>query len=66
MDRVKKVREFRLNCPSPDTNHYADKLKYPVRLRYYSEEIDNPDLVSGREQASVSIRRFVIEVGTPE
>ena len=44
VDRVKKVREFRLNCPSPDTNHYADKLTYPVRLRYYSEEINNPDL----------------------
>ena len=44
MDRVKKVREFRLNCPSPYTNHYADKLTYPVRLRYYSEEINNPDL----------------------
>ena len=38
MERVKNVREFRLSCPSPDTNHYADKPTFPVRLRYYSED----------------------------
>lgn len=30
MERVKNVREFRLSCPSPDTNHYADKPTFPV------------------------------------
>ena len=44
MERVKNVREFRLSCPSPDTNHYADKPTFPVRLRYYSEDRINPAL----------------------
>lgn len=38
LERIKKVRDFRLNCPSLDTQHYAEKPTYPVRLRYYSEE----------------------------
>ena len=57
MDRVKKVREFRLNCPSPDTNHYADKPTYPVRLRYYSEERNNPALALPK--VSSQNRRYI-------
>lgn len=36
LSRVKKVKEFRLSCPSPDTNRYAEKPTLPVRLRFYS------------------------------
>lgn len=57
VDRVKKVREFRLNCPSPDTNHYADKPTYPVRLRYYSEERSNPALALPK--VSSQNRRYI-------
>ena len=57
VDRVKKVREFRLNCPSPDTNHYADKPTYPVRLRYYSEERNNPALALPK--VSSQNRRYI-------
>ena len=57
MNRVKKVREFRLNCPSPDTNHYADKPTYPVRLRYYSEERNNPALALPK--VSSQNRRYI-------
>ena len=57
MDRVKKVREFRLSCPSPDTNHYADKPTYPVRLRYYSEERNNPALALPK--VSSQNRRYI-------
>lgn len=38
LDRIKKVRQFRLDCPSPDTNRYAEFPMLPVRLRYYSED----------------------------
>lgn len=38
LDRIEKVREFRLSCPSPDTNRYAELPMLPVRLRYYSED----------------------------
>ncbi len=38
LDRIKKVRQFRLDCPSPDTNRYAELPMLPVRLRYYSED----------------------------
>lgn len=57
MERVKKVREFRLSCPSPDTNHYADKPTYPVRLRYYSEERNNPALALPK--VSSQNRRYI-------
>lgn len=57
VDRVKKVREFRVNCPSPDTNHYADKPTYPVRLRYYSEERNNPALALPK--VSSQNRRYI-------
>lgn len=57
VDRVKKVREFRLNCPSPDTNHYADKPTHPVRLRYYSEERNNPALALPK--VSSQNRRYI-------
>ena len=38
MDRVKKVREFRLSCKSSDTQKYADRPTLPTRLAYYSED----------------------------
>lgn len=57
MERVKKVREFRLSCPSLDTNHYADKPTYPVRLRYYSEERNNPALALPK--VSSQNRRYI-------
>ena len=66
VDRVKKVREFRLNCPSPDTNHYADKPTYPVRLRYYSEERNNPALalpkVSSQNRRYIPMEVIVADV----
>ncbi|MBQ9314640.1 MAG: class I SAM-dependent DNA methyltransferase [Clostridia bacterium] len=36
IERIKKVKEFRLSCPSPDTNRYAETPTLPVRLRFYS------------------------------
>lgn len=38
VERIKNVRDFRLSCPSPDTNRYAELPTLPVRLRYYSED----------------------------
>ena len=38
LDRINKVKQFRLDCPSPDTNRYAELPMLPVRLRYYSED----------------------------
>ena len=57
MERVKNVREFRLSCPSPDTNHYADKPTFPVRLRYYSEDRINPALALPK--VSSQYRRYI-------
>ena len=57
MERVKNVREFRLSCPSPDTNHYADKPTFPVRLRYYSEDRINPALALPK--VSSQNRRYI-------
>lgn len=57
MERVKNVREFRLSCPSPDTNHYADKPTFPVRLRYYSEDRINSALALPK--VSSQNRRYI-------
>ena len=57
MERVKNVREFRLSCPSPDTNRYADKPTFPVRLRYYSEDRTNPALALPK--VSSQNRRYI-------
>ena len=57
IERVKNVREFRLSCPSPDTNHYADKPTFPVRLRYYSEDRINPALALPK--VSSQNRRYI-------
>lgn len=57
LERVKQVREFRCNCPSPDTQHYADKPTYPVRLRYYSEERTTPALALPK--VSSQNRRYI-------
>ena len=38
MERIEKVRAFRLSCNSPDTQKYADRPTLPTRLAYYSEE----------------------------
>lgn len=38
INRIKNVKQFRLECPSPDTNRYAEYPMLPVRLRYYSED----------------------------
>lgn len=38
LERVEKVREFRTNSKSADTNRYAEFPLRPARLRYYSEE----------------------------
>ena len=38
-NRIKRVKEFRESCPSPDTNRYANTPTLPVRLCYYSEGI---------------------------
>lgn len=36
--RIEQVRQFRLECKSPDTNKYADRPMLPTRLAYYSED----------------------------
>lgn len=38
MDRITKVKEFRLSCSSPDTRKYAERPMLPTRLAYYSED----------------------------
>ncbi len=35
-DRIKKVREFRESCNSPDTQRFSDKPTEPTRYRYYN------------------------------
>ncbi len=38
MERVRKVKEFRLSCNSPDTQKYAERPTLPTRLAYYSAD----------------------------
>ena len=38
MERIRKVKEFRLSCNSPDTQKYADRPTLPTRMAYYSED----------------------------
>lgn len=38
MNRIAKVKEFRLSCNSPDTQKYAERPMLPTRLAYYSED----------------------------
>ena len=40
MDRINKVRNFRLSCKSPDTNSYANRPMLPTRMAYYSDNED--------------------------
>ena len=40
MERIEKVRKFRLECKSPDTNKYADRPMLPTRMAYYSNNED--------------------------
>ena len=44
MERINKVKEFRLSCKSPDTNSYANRPMLPTRLAYYSDN-DNVDVL---------------------
>lgn len=65
LERVKKVRDFRINCPSLDTQHYAEKPTYPVRLRYYSEERTSSALALPK--VSSQNRRYIpMEVINPD
>ncbi len=45
LERINKVREFRLSCNSPDTQKYADRPTLPTRLAYYSEDRNSDVLV---------------------
>lgn len=45
LERIEKVRSFRLSCDSPDTNKYADRPMLPTRLAYYSEPRNTDMLV---------------------
>ena len=40
MDRINKVKKFRLSCKSPDTNSYASRPMLPTRMAYYSNNED--------------------------
>jgi type I restriction-modification system DNA methylase subunit len=45
VERIERVRQFRLSCKSPDTNKYADRPMLPTRLAYYSEDRDSDMLL---------------------
>jgi len=45
MDRISKVKEFRLSCNSPDTQKYAERPTLPTRMAYYSEDRDSDVLL---------------------
>ena len=63
-ERVKKVREFRLDCPSPDTRRYADSPTLPVRLCFYSEGINTECI--GVPRISSQNRNYIpIELFSP-
>ena len=57
VERIKKVKQFRLDCPSPDTNRYAEFPMLPVRLRYYSEDRDTDALAIPK--VSSQNRRYI-------
>ena len=61
VDRIAKVRDFRLACPSPDTNRYADLPTLPVRLRYYSED-RNTDALAIPKVSSQNRRYIPMDV----
>ena len=64
-ERVKKVREFRLACPSPDTQRYADTPSLPVRLCFYSEGIHTECI--GVPRISSQSRSYIpIELFSPD
>ena len=64
-ERVKKVREFRLHCPSPDTQRYADSPTLPVRLCFYSEGIYTECI--GVPRISSQSRKYIpIELFSPD
>ena len=64
-ERVKKVREFRLDCPSPDTQRYADSPTLPVRLCFYSEGI-NTECIGVPRISSQSRNYIPIELFSPD
>lgn len=45
LERISKVKEFRLSCNSPDTQKYAERPTLPTRLAYYSEKRDTDALI---------------------
>lgn len=57
LDRINKVKQFRLACPSPDTNRYAEYPMLPVRLRYYSEDRETEALAIPK--VSSQNRRYI-------
>ena len=61
LERIQKVKEFRINCPSPDTNRYAEYPMLPVRLRYYSED-RNTDALAIPKVSSQSRRYIPMDV----
>ena len=61
LERIEKVKEFRINCPSPDTNRYAEFPMLPVRLRYYSEE-RNTDALAIPKVSSQNRRYIPMDV----
>ena len=65
LDRIKKVKQFRLDCPSPDTNRYAEFPMLPVRLRYYSED-RNTEALAIPKVSSQNRRYIPMDVITAE
>lgn len=57
MERIAKVKEFRLNCNSPDTQKYAERPMLPTRLAYYSDDQHTDALVI--PIVSSSRRRYI-------
>jgi hypothetical protein len=45
LERINKVKEFRIACKSPDTQRYAERPMLPTRLAYYSEDRNTDVLV---------------------
>ena len=60
-DRIKKVQEFRLACPSPDTNRYANYPMLPVRLCYYSDP-KNTDCIALPKVSSQNRRYLPMDI----
>ena len=60
-ERVQKVQDFRLACPSPDTQRYAATPTLPVRLCYYNVDF-HTDCIALPKVSSESRRYIPMEL----